>query len=614
MTAVALPLERVEQATPAPAPARPLVSLAASAAPALRPYQRGAVDAAFAWCAQWEGNPLIVVPTGGGKSLIMGTLAAEALANAPGTRVLILAHRAELIKQNVRAVSSVMPLAAIGVYSAGLKRRETGAPVIVAGIQSISRHAYELGAVDLVLVDEAHLVPSADDTMYRKFVQACRLQNPNVRLVGLTATPYRLGSGLLHRGKNALFTDIAYEAPIRELIADGYLSRLISKATLTRLNVQGVGTRGGEFVASQLEAAVDVADTTAAVVREVQACAGQRNKVLVFCAGVQHAEHVADAFQDAGWQAAAVHGELPTFDRADRLEQFRGGALRVLTSVDVLTTGYDEPSIDCIVLLRPTKSTGLYVQMVGRGFRLYPSKADTLVLDFAGNVARHGPVDDVVPRKVGSDGTATTPTKTCPKCREIVSAALRVCPTCSYQWPEREAPLLEPSASLAPVLSDEAIKPEWHDVTDVQYAFHQRDETRTPTLRVEYYADYRRVAQEWICLEHAGFARAKAERWWATRSPDMAPATIEAALLMVDDLRRPVAVATVPDGRYTRVADVRFADDVKKPRTGTLPRACWSCDRFAPESSHCLHWNANPPAEVQATGCDAWTDEEEIPF
>jgi DNA repair protein RadD len=503
-----------------------------------------------------------------------------------------------------------MPLASIGVYSAGLKRRDTDSQVIVAGIQSISRHAYDLGAVDLILIDEAHLVPHSDDGMYRKFVQACRLQNPAVRFIGLTATPYRLGSGLLHRGKNPLFTEIAYDAPVRDLINAGYLCRLISKATLTRLNTAGVATRGGEFVPGQLEAAVDVADTTAAVVREVQTCAEPRRKVLVFCAGITHAEHVADAFTEAGWQAAAVHGELGALDRADRLEQFKAGMLRVLTSVDVLTTGYDEPSIDCIVMLRPTKSTGLYVQMVGRGFRLHPSKQDTLVLDFAGNVARHGPVDAIeVKEAAPSEGTA--PTKECPGCREIILAALRVCPQCGHEFPKPELPPILPTASLAPVLSDEALPTTWEDVTDVQYCYHEPKAPKTtPTLRVDYYAGHRRIASEWICLEHQGFARVKAERWWSARHPEAAPATITDALDLVAELRRPLAIGTKPDGRYIRVAEYRF----EQPKAAGLPRACWSCGRFAPATSFCLKWEATPPADVQITGCPAWTDEEDLPF
>ena len=139
----------------------------------------------------------------------MGTIVAEAIENHPPTRALILAHRKELISQNVRAVATAMPMGSIGVYSAGLGRRDTEHQVLVAGIQSVWRKPYQLGAFDLVLIDECHLLPPGDEGMYRKLIDALRRQNPDVRFIGLTATPYRMSSGLLHRGKGALFTDIA---------------------------------------------------------------------------------------------------------------------------------------------------------------------------------------------------------------------------------------------------------------------------------------------------------------------------------------------------------------------------------------------------------------------
>lgn len=580
--------------------------------PQLRPYQRAAVDAVFDYCARYDGSPLVVVPTGGGKSLIMATIVAEAIGNHPPTRALILAHRSELIRQNVAAVASVLPLAPIGVYSAQLGEKTTTAPITVAGIQSLARDPYVLDAVDVVLIDEAHLLPPDEDTQYRSVVVALRKLNPGVRFIGLTATPFRMGAGLLHRGPRAFFTDIAYEADIRSLVVDGYLCPLISKATLAKLDTAGVATRGGEYVAGDLAAAVDRDDVTAGVVDECLTLCEGRNKLLIFCAGVAHAEHVAAAFAARGETTAVVHGGLDAAERARRLRDFRAGRVRVLTSVDILTTGYDEPAIDAVILLRPTKSPGLYVQQVGRGFRKHPSKANTLVLDFAGNVAHFGPVDEIrVSRERESNGTGEAPTKECPRCRSILAAGRRECPDCGHAFPPPERPSILPTASLAPVLSMEEAPTTWFDVTDVTYAFHQRDESRTPTLRVEYFAGYRRVASEWVCVEHDGFARRKAEAWWARRSPDPCPVTVDDALELTDDLLRPVAVAVQPDGRYTRVVNYRFAGEAK---ASTLPRACWSCGHWSERDTVCLKWNAAPPAGVRAEGCESWTEEELCPF
>lgn len=575
----------------------------------LRPYQRACVDALFTWVSTHDGHPLLVIPTGGGKSLIIGTTVAEVRENAPAARALILAHRKELIQQNVRAVASVMPLGQIGVYSAGLKQREVSAPIIVAGIQSIARHPYDVGAFDVILIDEAHLVPTEDDTMYRKFITAAKTMNPNVRFVGLTATPYRLGHGMLHRGKGALFTEIAYDASVKELITDGFLCSLISKATLTQLDTTGVAMRGGEFVPGELERAVDIASTTRAAVAEMSDLFRDRNKWLVFCAGVSHAEHVADELRNKGIEAAAIHGELDSETRRRRLDDFKVGALRALTSMDVLTTGYDEPAIDAIALLRPTKSTGLYVQMVGRGFRLHPSKTNTLVLDFAGNVSRHGPVDAITVRdKASASGEGAIPTKVCPTCQSIEVAGVAKCTVCGFEFPKREA-VIDATATLAPILSIEPKPTTWHEITEVEYHKHEK-EGGTTSLRVEYFCGFRLASREWVCFEHEGFARDKAATWWVRRSGEPIPATVDEALLSTKDLLVPRRIATQPDGRWTRIVEYELPQMLA---VCVLPRACWTCRWWSEKRKCCRKADATPPSEIQAVGCELW-EEAEAPF
>lgn len=588
--------------------------------PVLRPYQQAAIDALFAWVAAHDGHPLLVLPTGAGKSLVMGSIVQRVLDNAPGARVLLLAHRKELIQQNVKAVASVLPLAPIGIYSAGLKQRDTTSPIIVAGIQSIARKPYAAGAFDLILIDESHLVPSDDATMYRKFIDAAKLQNPHVRFAGLTATPYRLDVGMLHEGKNALFTGIAYDAPVSDLIRDGYLCPLISKATLTQLDTSGVQMRGGEFVPGQLEAAVDTNQNTAGAVAEMLELFATRNKWLIFCAGVQHAEHVADALRAKGIAADCVHGELSADERAQRLRDFKHGRLRALTSMDVLTTGYDEPAIDAIALLRPTKSTGLYCQMVGRGLRLHPSKTNTLVLDFAGNVAQHGPVDQVTPpngsRKSSGDSETGAPTKVCAHCKEIVALSARTCSACGAEFPPPPPKPILPFASDLPILSTEPKPTTWSDVTEVQYYYHSpREEGKLPTLRVEYFHHYRLIAREWVCFEHTGFPREKAEYWWRHRSTEPVPDTIEEALRLTDSLLTPSRIATQPDGRWTKIVDtqIEMLEPDELPPAPHAIRSCWSCRFFRLKDGFCRQWDATPPTHAQATGCDAHVDSD-VPF
>ena len=352
----------------------------------------------------------------------------------PDQRILVVTHVRELIAQNHAELIGLWRDAPAGICSAGLGRRDLGARILFAGIQSIHRRAYDVQQCDLVLIDEAHLIPAASNTMYRRFLDTLARINPQLKVIGFTATPYRTGSGMLHEGKGALFTDIAYEVSVRQLIDDGFLCPLVSKAAETRLDVSGVGSRGGEFIPGQLQAAVDLPEITQAAIDEVVRLGSDRRSWLAFCAGVEHATHVAEAIRARGFTAATIFGDTPKPERDRIIAAFKRGEIRALASMGVLTTGFNAPGVDLIAMLRPTKSTGLYVQMAGRGTRLAPGKADCLVLDFAGNVARHGPIDAVKPKKPGA-GEGDAPVKVCPDCQSILATAVRVCPDCGHAFP-----------------------------------------------------------------------------------------------------------------------------------------------------------------------------------
>jgi DNA repair protein RadD len=209
--------------------------------------------------------------------------------------------------------------------------------------------------------------------------------------------------------------------------------------------------------------------------------------------------------------------------------------------------------VDLIAMLRPTKSAGLYVQIVGRGCRLAPGKANCLILDFAGNIARHGPIDAIKPKKPGTaEGDA--PVKACPNCHSLVHAAVRQCPDCGHIFPPPK-PQLEAEASHLDILSTE--RAEWVPVTRVSYARHDKP-GKPPSLRVDYWSGL--VAHsEWVCLEHEGYARQKAASWWARRAPGLPlPRRVEEALACADRLRCPAEIAVRPSGRFTEIVGARF--------------------------------------------------------
>lgn len=497
----------------------------------LRPYQEDAKAAVYKHLRSRDDNPCVVIPTAGGKTPVMASICQDAVTLWNG-RVLVLAHVKELLEQTVDKLQQVCREVPFGVYSAGLRRRETTAPVIVAGIQSVFRRACELDRFDLVLIDEAHLVPLEGDGMYRQFLAEARTVNPNLRVVGFTATPFRLKSGAICTPDGYL-NHVCYEVGVRELIRDGYLCPLVTKAGRSKVDTSRLHVRGGEFIADELEQLMDDDGLVQAACAEIVEQTADRHAVLLFATGIQHGRHVMQVLKDQhGIECGFVSGETPTAERDRTLAAFREGRLKYLCNVNVLTTGFDAPCVDCVVLLRPTMSAGLYYQMVGRGFRLHPGKQDCLVLDFGGNVLRHGPVDRLQVKERRSGESTEAPAKECPECQTVIAAGFGRCPECGYEFPAPDRQKHEAKASEAGILSDQVIDTEY-DVQDITYSVHRKRgaaDDAPQTFRVDYRIALNRWQSEFVCLEHAGYARAKAAAWWRRRSPDPVPKSAEQAV------------------------------------------------------------------------------------
>src|SRR5262245_21866708 len=569
----------------------------------LRSYQQAAITAIYNYFADKSGHPIVVIPTAGGKSIVVAAFVQGVLQQWPDQRILIVTHVRELIAQNHAEMMALWPEAPAGIYSAGLRKREIGAQVLFAGIQSIHRRAYDVQQCDLVLIDEAHLIPRASDTMYRRFLDTLARINPYLKVIGFTATPYRLDSGMLHQGEERLFTDIAYEVSIRDLIEQAYLCPLISKATNIELDVSGVGSRGGEFIAGQLQAAVDRDPITRAAIDEVVAYGEDRRSWLLFCSGVEHAIHVAEAVRAAGVSCETIFGHTPTAERDRIIGAFKCGNVRALASMGVLTTGFNAPAVDLIAMLRPTKSAGLYVQMAGRGTRLAPGKQNCLVLDFAGNVARHGPIDAVTPKRP-SEAESAPPTKTCPECDSILAAAVRQCPDCGHLFPPPETKVAATATTLA-ILS--TMRPQWVPVSGVSFSRHEKP-GKPPSLRVDYRCGLV-CHSEWVCFEHTGYARQKAVAWWRARSNVPVPSTIAAALAASNALATPSAIAVRPSGRFTEILNYRFErcdtpayapSAIAKPEAsaGSTP----TCPSTIPDATQATASSAHASARTSVTG------------
>jgi DNA repair protein RadD len=527
----------------------------------LRYYQREAADALYRHWESGGGNALIEMATGTGKSLVAATIGRELLTEYPGFRICAVTHVKELIEQNCMEMLRAWPQAPVGIYSAGVGRRDTRAQILFAGIQSIHDKSDILGAFDALLIDECHLVPRNADTMYGRFIEA-NAAKTDARLCGLSATLHRLDSGRLDRGEGALFEKTVYSYGIARGIKDGFLAPLISKAGQSEIDVSGVHTRGGEYVAGELEKAALADNGKIGQACEEMIERGRRDgrrSWLAFCCGVKHARAVAEALRARGVHAETVVGETPAAERRRLIEDFRAGRIKCLTSVAVLTTGFNAPHVDMIALMRPTLSTGLYIQMVGRGTRLADGKGDCLVLDFAGVIAKHGPVDAIkerdAPKKRG-EKAELPPMKACPECNSPNSLQSRKCWYCDCAFGEgTREPGHDGSADGSAVILTSERKAATRACYGIDFKIHSKDGRRS--LRIDYWTNKYcyRSEREWLAFESEhDLARAKASQAWRAlggRTPP--PKSIDEAWKRCGELQAPSRIEVKLDGEFWRV-------------------------------------------------------------
>lgn len=345
------------------------------AAPELRPYQREAVAAVIAARKRGVRRQVVVLPTGAGKTVIFARLAR--IAKRP---VLVLAHRSELLEQARDKIARALGDADAVAIEQADRRAPPGVKVVVASLRSLHddrlRRVVAERRPGLVIYDECHHAVAEDN---QRVLRALGAFEPgwDGTLLGFTATPQRADGVPLER----VFEEIVYSRLLPEMIRDGWLVGLRGYRIATAADLTALGAGGQDFVVDELAEAVDIEGRNALVARSLQELARDRRSI-VFCVTVAHARRLAAALTEVGLPAAVLHGELPADARADLLRRFRAGQLAALTNVAVLTEGFDDPEVSCVAMARPTKSSGLYAQCVGRGTRPFPGKKDCLILDF----------------------------------------------------------------------------------------------------------------------------------------------------------------------------------------------------------------------------------------
>ena len=533
-----------------------------------RYYQREAIDATFDYLHRKQGNPVIGMPTGTGKSAVIGGIASEAIGMYPQTRIIMATHVKELIKQNAKTVLRINPSLRLGIYSAGLGQKDTHQPVIYGGIKSIINNLDAFGKRHLMLVDEAHLINPKQTTSYQVAYNHFKALNPQFRVILFTATPYRMGQGLLTsrieeprtgRIVEPLATDFAYDITgleaFNRLVFEGYLSPLISFGKDIGIDLSNVGmSNSGDFSEAALAEATDQDRITRAGIEYSLQYASNRRAWLLFATSVKHSENIAAMLRGYGISAAAIHSELSKGERDSRIEAFKRGQLRCLVNMNVLTTGFDFPPIDFIGMFRATMSTGLWVQMLGRGTRPYdpynPGEVDPrifpemkyncLVLDFAGNAGRLGPINDpVVPRARGKGPGGPPPLKICDNCSADNHISVRFCVACGAEF-SFEVKIKE-TAYTDDVMSGASPIVETEPVNAVFYIEHFSKKTNTPILRVEYHCGLNRYS-EFVWFGGTSPMARRGRDWWRMRHDSEPPESVEEARKLSHQLKKPIAI------------------------------------------------------------------------
>lgn len=544
-------------------------------------------------------NPLVVEATGLGKSLSIAMIIRMLLHYYPTTRILQTCHVKELVQGNHDELMAFWPSAPVGLYSAGLGVRDLRKQVTFCSIMSVAKRAHAFQHVDFLIVDEAHTISDKDTATYSKFIAELRKKNPRLVVIGFTATPFRMTTGMLTDGD--MFDEVVYDIGSGEsfvwAVEQGYLIRPVPKNPGFELDSDAIGLSGGDFKTKETSDALREQDI---LERAVDTCIAQANEQgrtswLTFCQSIDDADLVADMFTHKGYPHESVHSKRD--DREEVLARWVRGELVGVTNKDILTTGFNNPHIDLINMLRLTRSPGLWVQMVGRGTRPYwvdhvghnggpplydigtvegrlnsilaSPKQTCLVLDFVGNTKRLGPINyPRLPKRRGSSGGGgESMVRECPQCTAYIHISCTSCTECGYEFPP-------PVRITGRASSDALVETKVIDLTQpipekefeifgvhrMVCALYQGRNGKPDTMRVDYFCGFQRFSQ-WVCIAHPedSYPRTKAEQWWTRHGGDEpVPTDVDTAVELAGDLTKPKFIKVWVNTKYPEIVGMDF--------------------------------------------------------
>jgi DNA repair protein RadD len=535
----------------------------------LREYQSDALNKIDADLAASDKPVLLQAIMGAGKTVIICCLINKYFFES-NRKFLILAHKQELVNQFYRTFieKTAIPAHEIGISCAGLNSKNIRKRVTIATIQTFITQSESFGFVNLLVIDEAHRIEIGKNSQYDTVINTLRNHNANLRIIGLTATPYQLGHGYIYGDKCAgtnLFPALNYQIKYSELVESGYLMKLEGEIAVNSDYSYDISTvsdaHDGDFNLSQLGDMMSRQIHLDTAKQAIEEKCQDFKHICVFCCTIDHAEKLKLLIGD---NCTIIHSKLTPLEREANMQAWLSGKSRIITSVNILVEGVDIPSLDCLVMARSTKSTALYLQAIGRVLRIAHGKTRAFLLDLTDNTERFGTdldnVKIVIPKpvQVVIDKERAFE-KQCPECKSFIHAACYECPECHYLF-EREFQEARALPDFKSVVFEPPEPVEYH-VNRIQFSRHQK-EGKPDSVKISYFDDellrpY--IASDWLCFDHGGYARKFAiQKWQKICSHPSIPDSTETALQILGDylIQPPVKIIVQQNGKYNKITDV----------------------------------------------------------
>ena len=544
----------------------------------LRPYQ---IEVLEALQAGLRDNYILLLQaaTGAGKTTTLTRLIRKYYYEQPARRFLILMHKQELVTQFVGSFQhhTDVPVSDIGICCASLTDDcDLSKRITIASVQSFAKKMDQFGGADLVIVDEAHRISHDEKSQYRVVLNKLREYWPEHRVIGCTATSYRLSHGEIYGtrcrpGRINFFPALTCRITYSRLLSEGHLCKLIGRVKPDSALVDDlsrIAMSNGDYAIGQLGDMMAKPVHTESAVDALEEFGEGRSKVCVFACTIAHTEALVKAFTNRGHTAVPIHSKLTPIERAANMEAWKAGSVRIGVSVNVLVEGVDIPALDCLIFCRPTLSPVIFIQATGRILRTFPGKEDALLIDLTKNTESFGTDLDnpkfTIPK--GAEGEGDAPSKVCPGelsdgtfCGSNIHASLRYCPDCGFYFEPPE--VIEGAiGDLKHVEFNKAEPPETYIVEEVFAESYVSKNSGKKMLRVRYGCEGYQDFFDYVCLpdEYSGYAVEKARTWWEEMSDEPFPDSVEEAVFLSESINCPTSIEVQKEGRFFKVLSRSF--------------------------------------------------------